>query len=97
VNRTKIVRGERLPLTPEEELEQDSLEADYLAEKPMQDWLTQIAGLDSSGITRDIENIIDSMDPIQLGRLDSRTKEKHAAKKAKRAEKPKDKRDKKSK
>ena len=51
-------------------------------------WLAEMQAHDAAGITRDIENIIDSMDANQIARLDQVTKDKHAAKKTSRGNKP---------
>ena len=51
-------------------------------------WQADMQALDAEGVTRPIEDIIDSMDAEQLARLDPFLRDVHTRKKAKRNQKP---------
>lgn len=56
--RHKIVNGETIPFTAEEETAWDAKEAKRLADKPMNDWLASMASADSELLPRWAEDII---------------------------------------
>lgn len=86
--RTGKLDGVEYTYTQEQENARDAEEAVVLAGRDLSNWKASLQAIDNEGITRTIENIIDSMSAVQLGRLDSFTKEAHSRKKILRANKP---------
>jgi hypothetical protein len=61
--------------------------AQYAAEKPLRDWEQAMAETDAK-LPRYAEDIIDALDKPTRDKLDKKTLDAYAEKKAKRAEKP---------
>jgi hypothetical protein len=85
--RNKLVNGELVALTAEEEALRDAQEAAWAAAKPMQDWLAQMQSSDAN-MTRIEEDIIDALDDATKQRLNQEVMSKYNAKKALRGSKP---------
>jgi len=85
--RNKLVNGELVALTAEEEALRDAQEAARAAAKPMQDWVAQMQASDAT-MTRIEEDIIDALDDAAKQRLNQEVVNKYAAKKALRGSKP---------
>lgn len=73
-----------MPMTQAERDAEDALTA---AEKPMKDWLAQMAATDKD-IPRAIEDIIDALDAPTRARIAPETLTKYQAKKTLRSQKP---------
>lgn len=80
-----MIDGVAVPFTPEEETARDAEEAQYLAEKPMNDWLDQMNASDSSMLPRTLEDLITGNPSLTLN---TDLKAKYDAKVALRASKP---------
>lgn len=66
----------------------DAYDLAYTAKTNIEQWQADMQALDAEGVTRPIEDIIDSMDAEQLARLDPFLRDVHTRKKAKRNQKP---------
>ena len=86
--RTGQLNGVKYDLSAEENAVADAQEAQELLDRAMNLWEGEITASDAVGISRDLENVIDSIDAAQLSRLDSTTKAKYLAKKEIRDRKP---------
>ena len=74
-----------VPFTPEEETARDAEEAQYLADKPMNDWLASMASADSTMMPRWAEDIISKVGTTGMA---PETVQKYNDKQALRGQKP---------
>ena len=88
MSRHHMKPGGPVPFTPKEERDRDAEEAGFSAAAPMKQWEADIRASDADGMTRHVENMIDSMDAAQKANLDPVTMGKFNEKKAVRARRP---------
>jgi len=74
-------------LTAAEDIARKLEEVQNLAEKPMRDWLEEMADSDQA-LPRYVEDIIDVLTPVQQAALPLETKTRYDVKKTKRGQRP---------
>ena len=85
--RTKLINGERINFTSEDEAARDAEEAAALDAAPLRQWQADMQALDAEGVTRVVEDLMDAM--IGAGiTIAPHLMEIHGRKKAKRNKKP---------
>ena len=75
------------PFTAEEEAEQDAIDVEIEASKPMNDWLSAMEATDKD-IPRELEDLYDAMSPATQAKVAKKTRDKIIAKKELRGTKP---------
>ena len=85
--RTKLVNGEVVPFTAEEEAQRDAEEAAHAAAAPLREWEADMIALDNAVTARMVEDIVDALGPAGIT-LPTQVTDLMAQRKAKRNQRP---------